>query len=52
MSERHRVVDGKVYVYRRERSPLWQCAVYLSGRNRRSSTGQANLALAMEFARD
>ena len=52
MSERHRVVDGKVYVYRRERSPFWQCAVYLSGRNRRSSTGQDNLALAMEFARD
>ena len=52
MSERHRVVDGKVYVYRRERSPYWQCAVYLDGRNHRRSTGHDNLALAMEFARD
>ena len=50
--ERHRVVDGKVYVYRRERSPYWQCAVYLDGRNHRRSTGHDNLALAMEFARD
>lgn len=52
MSERHRVIDGKVYVYRRENSSLWQCAAYLSGRNRRRTTGQTNLALAIEFARD
>jgi integrase len=52
VSERHRVVDGKVYVYQRERSPFWQCAVYLSGRNLRRSTGKENLALAMDFARD
>ncbi len=52
MSERHRVIDGKVYVYRRQNSSLWQCAAYLSGRNRRRTTGQTNLALAIEFARD
>ncbi|MGH6909239.1 MAG: site-specific integrase, partial [Phenylobacterium sp.] len=52
MSERHRVIDGKVYVYRRENSGNWQCAVYLSGRNHRRTTRQTNLALAMEFARD
>lgn len=52
MSERHRVIDGKVYVYRRTNSPYWQCAVYLTGRNHRQSTKHDNLALAMEFARD
>ena len=52
MSERHRVIDGKVYVYRRTNSPYWQCAVYLTGRNHRQSTKHENLALAMEFARD
>ncbi|WP_421937282.1 tyrosine-type recombinase/integrase [Phenylobacterium sp.] len=52
MSERHRVIEGKAYVYRREESPNWQCAVFLSGRNHRRSTGSDNLALAMAFARD
>jgi len=52
MSERHRVIDSKVYLYRRENSSFWQCAAYLSGRNRRRTTGQANLALAIAFARD
>lgn len=52
MSERHRVIDGKVYVYRRTNSRYWQCAVYLTGENHRQSTKQENLALAMEFARD
>jgi len=52
VTERHRVIDGKVYVYRRENSPFWQCAVYLSGRNHRQTTGQESLPLAMEFARE
>ncbi len=52
MSERHRVIDGKVYIYRRENSPCWQCAVYLGGRNHRQSTRTESLATAMEFARD
>lgn len=52
MAESHWIIDEKVYVYRRERSPYWQCAVYLSGRNHRRSTGQENLSLATEFARD
>jgi integrase len=52
VSERHRVIEGKVYVYRRENSPNWQCAVYLSGHNHRRSTGSDNLALAVAFARD
>lgn len=52
MSESHAIMDGNVHVYRRENSRYWQCAVYLSGRNHRQTTGQANLALAIEFARD
>lgn len=52
MSESHWVVDEKVYVYRWERSPFWQCAVYLGGRNHRCSTRQQALPLAMDFARE
>jgi len=50
--EKHTLMDGKVHVYRRENSSLWQCSVYLGGRNHRASTGQDNLVLAFEFARD
>lgn len=50
--ESHTIMDGKVHVYRRENSCLWQCAVYLGGRNHRSTTGQDSLVLAMDFARD
>lgn len=45
-------MDGKVHVYRRGKSPNWQCSTYLSGRNHRQTTRQSNLALAMEFAKD
>ena len=31
-------MEGKLHVYRRENSPYWQCATYLSGRNYRQST--------------
>jgi integrase len=50
--ESHTIMDGKVHVYRRERSRFWQCAVFLSGRNHRQTTRQENAALAIEFARD
>lgn len=52
MIESHTIMDGKVHVYRRERSRFWQCAVFLSGRNHRQTTHQDNVALAIEFARD
>jgi integrase len=52
VSETHSLMDGKVHVYRRENSRFWQCAVYLSGKNHRQTTGQSNLAYAIEFARD
>lgn len=50
--ESHTIMDGKVHVYRRERSRNWQCATYLGGRNHRQTTRQSNLAVAIEFARD
>jgi hypothetical protein len=52
VSESHSIMDGKVHVYRRENSRFWQCAVYLSGRNHRQTTGQENVTLAIEFARE
>ena len=52
MLESHTIMDGKVHVYRRDRSRFWQCAVFLSGRNHRQTTRQENVALAIEFARD
>ena len=45
-------MEGKLHVYRRENSPYWQCATYLSGRNYRQSTKETNVAFAREFARD
>lgn len=51
-SESHTIMDGKVHLYRRENSSLWQCAVYLGGRNHRASTRQKSLALAIEVARE
>lgn len=50
--DKHTIMDGKVHVYRREGSRRWQCAVFLGGRNHRTTTGQDNLAVALEFARD
>lgn len=52
MSEKHVLMDGKLHVYRRERSPCWQCAAYLDGHNYRQSTRQRSASLAIAFARD
>lgn len=50
--ESHTIMDGKVHVYRRPNSKFWQCAVYLNGRNLRTSTRQDRLVFAIDFARD
>lgn len=52
MSEKHVLMDGKLYVYRREQSPCWQCAAYLDGHNFRQSTRERSAARAIAFARD
>jgi len=50
--EKHMIMGGKVYVYRRENSGLWQCSTYLDGKNHRVSTKEAGLSRAKEFAED
>jgi integrase len=45
-------MDGKLRIYRRERSPCWQCSTYLEGRNYRQSTGHRSSELAIIFARE
>ncbi len=50
--EHHKLLDGKVHVYRRPNSRFWQCSTYLGSRNHRQSTREENLAAAMDFARD
>lgn len=49
--ELHTLMDGKVNLYKREGSSLWQCSTYMDSRNHRTSTKQDNLFLAQEFAR-
>lgn len=48
----HSIMGGKLHVYKRENSSLWQCSTYLAGRNRRVSTREESLGLAKEFAED
>jgi integrase len=52
MPEKHTILGGKVYVYRRDNSSLWQCSTYLAGKNRRVSTKEDGLAKAKDFAED
>jgi integrase len=52
MPEKHTILGGKVHVYRRDNSSLWQCATYLAGKNRRVSTKEDGLAKAKDFAED
>ena len=48
----HALLGGKLHVYRRPSSGCWQCSTYLSGKNRRKSTGEDSLAKAKDFAED
>ncbi len=50
--QKHKILGGKVHVYKRENSSVWQCSTYLAGKNRRVSTKETSLALAKEFAED
>lgn len=52
MAETHKVLGGKVNVYRRENSSNWQCATFLSGKQFRTSTRHDSLAHAVDFAED
>ena len=50
MEETHKILDGKVNLYRRGKSPIWQCSTYLEGKNHRTSTKQKMLTQAKEVA--
>jgi len=52
MSEKHSILGGKVHVYKRPGSPVWQCSTYLAGKNRRVSTKESSLSKAKEIAED
>ena len=52
MSEHHTILGGKVHVYKRPNSSSWQCATYLAGKNRRTTTKEDSLSKAKEFAED
>ena len=49
---KHTLMGGKLHVYRRENSGLWQCSTYLAGKNHRVSTKTDSLAHAKDFAQD
>lgn len=52
MPEKHTILGGKVHVYKRPESPIWQCSAYLAGKNRRVSTKESSLSKAKDFAED
>lgn len=52
MPEKHSILGGKVHLYKRTGSPVWQCASFLSGKNWRVSTKEHSLSKAKDFAED
>ena len=48
----HKILGGKVRIYRRPESSVWQCATYLEGKERRVSTKTDSLSTAKDFAED
>ena len=52
MTEHHTILGGKVHVYKRPNSSLWQCSSYFAGKNRRTSTKEDSLSKAKEIAED
>lgn len=49
-AETHKIMGGKVNIYRRENSDNWQCSTFLNGRNWRVSTHEDSLSRAKDFA--
>lgn len=51
-STRHFLMDHKVQLYIRPKSPHWQCACSVGGRQRRTTTKEESLSRAKDVARD
>ena len=52
MPEDHSILGGKVHIYKRPDSNLWQCSTYFAAENRRTSTKEESLSKAKEVAED
>jgi integrase len=52
MSETLDLAGGKLHLYKRENSDVWQCSSYLAGRNHRISTKQRNVERAKDVAEE
>src|SRR5262245_10402972 len=52
MAAHHELMGGKLHVYKRENSSVWQCSTFLGGKNYRVSTKEEGLAQAKDFAED
>ena len=52
MDARHELLGGKVQVFKRPRSPFWQCSATVGGRQFKASSKQEGLAQAKDFAED
>ena len=52
MAEQYTILGGKVHVYKRPNSGLWQCSSYFASKNRRTSTKEESLSKAKEIAED
>lgn len=50
--EKHSLMGGRLHVYKRPSSRLWQCSAYVAGKNRRKSTGHSSLSHAIDFAEE
>ena len=48
----HRIMGGKVYVYKRENSRFWQCSAHIKNVNHRRSTNEESLEHAKHVAED
>lgn len=49
---KHTIMGGKVHLYKRENSSVWQCSAYIKGKNRRVTTKEKSLSVAKDFAED
>lgn len=49
---RHKLLGGKVQIYRRPNTTLWQCSASIDGRQYRASTKEDSLERAKEVAED
>ena len=52
MSVRHTILGGKVHIYQGPNTTHWQCASFLAGKNRRTTTKEESLFRAKDFAED